>query len=57
MKMRVRVKQNIDKWWHVEVWHWYWPFWTRVKGAGSRTFDEAKERADRLKNPTILEVQ
>lgn len=53
--MKVRVKQHYNKMWHVEVWRWWWPFWWRVDG--SRSFDDAKDMADMIKNPTFLDVQ
>lgn len=54
--MKVRVKQTPYKWWVVEKWRW-WPFWTYVPNTSTQTFDDAVATADRIKNPTILEVQ
>lgn len=55
--MKVRIKQAPDNWWRVEIWRWWWPFWTYSPATSTQTFDAAKAIADRIKNPTILEVQ
>lgn len=54
--MRVRVILHHDKSWRIEKRRWYWPFWT-VVSQGWRNFDEAKQIADRIKHPTILELE
>ena len=53
--MKVRVRQHHNKWWMVEVWNWYWPMWKKVDS--SNDFDVEMAIADRIKNPTIVEVQ
>ena len=53
--MKVRIKQVRSDYWLIQVWRWWWPLWWSVDY--ERTFDKAKEIADHVKNPTILEVQ
>jgi len=53
--MKVRVRQHHNKLWMVEVWKWYWPFWVMIELRNN--FDDAMSCADRIKNPTIVEVQ
>jgi len=53
--MKVRVLQARRDYWLIQVWRWWWPVWRSVDYALS--FDKAKEIADNIKNPTILEVQ
>jgi hypothetical protein len=53
--MRVRVIQHHDNFWRVQKRYRFWPFWITVVD-DINTFDSAKVIADRLKNPTILEL-
>ena len=53
--MKVRVIQSYNGWWNIETKPWYMPVWRYV--ASRHSFDAAMEMADKLKNPTIVEVQ
>lgn len=56
--MKVRVRHStLGPWYIVEVWRWWWPFWRYAPHSACHSFKEAKEIADLIKNPTILEVE
>lgn len=53
--MKVRVRQTYGGAWAVEVWRWYIPIWWYITSESN--FDNAMMKADKIKNPTIVEVQ
>ena len=53
--MKVRVKQESDGWFVIEVKYWYWPFWRFAWYSSSK--EEAVIRAKILKNPEIIEIE
>lgn len=53
--MKVRIRQESDKWFAIEVKHWYWPFWQFAGYSLSK--EGALSRAKSLKNPEIIEIK
>lgn len=53
--MKVRVRQESDGWFVIEVRDWYWPFWKIAYYSLSK--ERALTRAKSLKNPVIIEIE
>lgn len=57
--MKARIVRDNWAGYEVQVWHWYWPFWSQV-GKGEftntnthRTVEDAREFANKLLNKVV----